>query len=32
YEGRLWSSVIERVLRDEIERSKQRLATLVSEV
>jgi hypothetical protein len=28
----LWSSVIERVLRDEVERSKQRLAMLVSEV
>lgn len=31
YVGRLWSSVVERVLRDEIERSKRRLATLVSE-
>jgi carbon monoxide dehydrogenase subunit G len=30
YEGRLWSSVVERVLRDEVERSKERLAALVS--
>jgi len=30
YEGRLWSSVIERVLRDEAERSKERLLALVS--
>lgn len=30
YEGRLWSSVIERVLRDEVERSKERLVALVS--
>ena len=30
YEGRLWSSVIERVLRDEVERSKERLLALVS--
>ena len=32
YEGRLWSSVVERVLRDEVERSKERLLALVSEV
>jgi carbon monoxide dehydrogenase subunit G len=30
YEGRLWSSVVERVLRDEVERSKERLLALVS--
>ncbi len=30
YEGRLWSSVIERVLGDEVDRSKQRLLALVS--
>lgn len=30
YEGRLWSSVIERVLRDEVERSKERLLVLIS--
>jgi hypothetical protein len=30
YEGRLWSTVVERVLRDEVERSKERLLALVS--
>lgn len=30
YEGRLWSSVVERVLRDEVERSKEKLMALVS--
>lgn len=30
YGGRLWSSVVERVLRDEVERSKARLSALVS--
>jgi hypothetical protein len=30
YGGRLWSAVIERVLRDEVERSKAKLTALVS--
>jgi len=30
YGGRLWSAVVERVLRDEVERSKARLSDLVS--
>ena len=29
YEGRLWSAVVERVLADEIDRSKDRLRNLV---
>lgn len=31
YEGRLWSGAIERLLRDEIESSKRRLARLVAD-
>jgi hypothetical protein len=31
YGGRLWSAVVDRVLRDEVERSKARLSELVSD-
>lgn len=32
YEGRLWSAVVEKLLSDEIEHSKERLSTLVGSV